>query len=114
MNRFRRSGHYRQNQYGTRFWVSSHDVSRDEWSRDTQSSHVSNIRLSYNGSTYGITYPNARCPVCNARVFFFAAYNGGHVFFDPPLGPPWPKHPCTIAETAIITPLPATDTPYAP
>lgn len=36
------------------------------------------------------------------------------MFFDPPLGPPWPKHPCTIAETAIITPLPATDTPYAP
>lgn len=35
------------------------------------------------------------CPVCGARVFFLQADNGGRVFFDPPPGPPWPKHPCT-------------------
>lgn len=40
------------------------------------------------------TVPNARCPVCKASVFFYAASNGGRVFFDE-LGPPWPKHPCT-------------------
>lgn len=114
MSKFRRSGHYRQNQHGTTFWVSSHDVSRDEWSRDTHPNHVSNVKLSYKGSTYGITYPNARCPVCKAQVFFFAAYNGGRVFFEPPLGPPWTKHPCTIAENVTIAPLPATDTPSAP
>ena len=40
------------------------------------------------------TIPNAKCPVCNALVFYHEAYNGGRVFFDA-LGPPWPKHPCT-------------------
>jgi hypothetical protein len=38
--------------------------------------------------------PNARCPVCGARVFFYESPYGGRVFFDD-LGPPWPKHPCT-------------------
>lgn len=41
------------------------------------------------------TIPNARCPVCQASVFFYQSEHGGRVFFDPPLGPPWPKHPCT-------------------
>lgn len=38
--------------------------------------------------------PNAKCPVCNAGVFFYANEHGSRVFFDN-LGPPWPKHPCT-------------------
>lgn len=38
--------------------------------------------------------PNARCPVCHERVFFYQSEDGGRVFFDD-LGPPWPKHPCT-------------------
>ena len=38
--------------------------------------------------------PNARCPVCGERVFFYQSPYGGKVFFDF-LGPPWPKHPCT-------------------
>ena len=38
--------------------------------------------------------PNARCPVCDAKVFFYQSPYGGRVFFDE-LGPPWPKHPCT-------------------
>lgn len=38
--------------------------------------------------------PNASCPVCGARVFFYSSPDGGRVFFDE-LGPPWPKHPCT-------------------
>ena len=38
--------------------------------------------------------PNARCPVCDAPVFFYQSADGGRVFFDE-LGPPWPKHPCT-------------------
>lgn len=32
------------------------------------------------------------------QFFFFEAHNGGRVFFDPPLGPPWNKHPCTTRE----------------
>jgi len=38
--------------------------------------------------------PNASCPVCGERVFFYANKSGGRVFFDE-LGWPWPKHPCT-------------------
>lgn len=37
--------------------------------------------------------PNARCPVCNAEVFFYKSPTGGRVYFDA-LGAPWPKHPC--------------------
>jgi len=56
------------------------------------------------GHTWGIssraagyesfTRPNAKCPVCGARVFFYQSSNGGRVFFES-LGPPWEKHPCT-------------------
>ncbi|MBR1325729.1 hypothetical protein [Bradyrhizobium ottawaense] len=38
--------------------------------------------------------PNARCPECNASVYFYANEHGSRVLFDH-LGPPWPKHPCT-------------------
>ncbi len=38
--------------------------------------------------------PNAHCPVCGERVFFYQSPNGGRVFFDD-LGWPWPKHSCT-------------------
>lgn len=31
---------------------------------------------------------------------FFIRYNGGSVFIDPPLGPPWSRHPCMPAPTA--------------
>lgn len=34
-----------------------------------------------------------KCPRCKAEVFF-VRHNGGSVWFDPPLGPPWPKHGC--------------------
>lgn len=44
------------------------------------------------------TNPNARCPICNAHVFFYKSPFGGRVFFDD-LGPPWPKHPCTDIDT---------------
>jgi hypothetical protein len=39
--------------------------------------------------------PNARCPECRAPVIFYQSPYNGRVFFDPPLGPPWPKHWCT-------------------
>lgn len=40
------------------------------------------------------TNPNAKCPICKEKVFFFRSADGGSVYFDE-LGPPWPKHPCT-------------------
>ncbi len=35
----------------------------------------------------------AACPNCQASVFF-VRHNGGSVWFDPPLGSPWPIHGC--------------------
>ena len=57
----------------------------------------------YSFSYAKVTYdsyvnPNARCPVCHERVFFYQSEDGGRVFFDD-LGPPWPKHPCTDNST---------------
>ncbi len=39
------------------------------------------------------TEPNATCPRCGARVWFFRNKYGGCAYFDS-LGSPWPKHPC--------------------
>jgi hypothetical protein len=47
------------------------------------------------GTVASYVNPNARCPVCHASVIFYRSPYDGRVFFDPPLGPPWPKHPCT-------------------
>src|SRR5690348_15938283 len=38
--------------------------------------------------------PNASCPVCGARVYFYRSPHNGRVFFDY-VGWPRPKHPCT-------------------
>jgi len=38
--------------------------------------------------------PNARCPICGQRVYFYRSPHDGRVFFDD-LAPDWPKHPCT-------------------
>jgi hypothetical protein len=46
------------------------------------------------GRPRSLTIPNAKCPVCWCRVFFYQNEYGSRVFFDA-LGPPWPKHPCT-------------------
>lgn len=55
---------------------------------------VSIERLVGGDSPRSLTIPNARCPVCRCRVFFYQNEYGSRVFFDA-LGPPWPKHPCT-------------------
>jgi hypothetical protein len=34
-----------------------------------------------------------KCPECGDGVYFIR-HNGGSVWIDPPLGPPWYKHPC--------------------
>jgi len=34
-----------------------------------------------------------KCPECGEEVFFIR-HNGGSVWIDPPLGPPWYKHGC--------------------
>jgi hypothetical protein len=44
--------------------------------------------------------PNATCPVCFARVYFYQNSNFSKVYFDE-LGWPWPKHPCTDQSSQI-------------
>jgi len=39
------------------------------------------------------TNPNASCPRCRAKVFYYESPYGGKVYFDQ-MGPPWAKHPC--------------------
>src|ERR1700722_18504806 len=34
-----------------------------------------------------------KCPECKEEVYFIR-HNGGCVWIDPPLGPPWYKHRC--------------------
>lgn len=47
-------------------------------------------------------YPNAKCPVCGAPVFFYQNSYGSRVYFDK-MGPPWPKHGCTSAAGSLST-----------
>jgi len=79
----------------------------------------------FNGTVASYVNPNARCPVCRAPVIFYRSPYDGRVFFDPPLGPPWPKHPCTDSRRFgderrrwpidyAPLPLSATSTPVAP
>lgn len=65
----------------------------------------------YRDLLFGFTNPNANCPVCSVKVYFYTSPHGGRVFFDE-LGPPWPKHPCTdtgrpVAISSIKAPLQA-------
>ena len=63
--------------------------------QDTSSPRAVSIhRLVEVGSPRSLTIPNAKCPECGCRVFFYQNEYGSRVFFDD-LGPPWPKHPCT-------------------
>jgi hypothetical protein len=49
--------------------------------------------------------PNARCPACDKRVYFYRSPDNGRVYFDK-LGPPWPKHPCMdIPRSKQIDPI---------
>ncbi len=38
------------------------------------------------------------CRTCKKPVYFIR-YNGGSVWIDPPLGPPWDRHPCMESRT---------------
>ncbi len=54
--------------------------------------------------------PNARCPICKERVFFYANVFGSRVFFDN-LGRPWKKHPCTDKGQDPAQQIPTPDYP---
>jgi len=108
MTIFSRSGHFRTNRNGSRYWVSDHSVWRDDWSRSHD--HASNlfyrrIEVETKGRTACFVDPNARCPVCGAMVYYYQNEAGSRVFFDD-LSPPWPKHPCTDNRIQILSDRP--------
>lgn len=74
-------------------WVREHTVSRASGWSDGQSRPLAHRRSV--SVPAGWVAPNASCPVCGAAVFFYANEYGSRVYFDE-LGPPWPKHPCTM------------------
>lgn len=102
MTQFLRRGHWRTSALGNPYWVSEHDVSRYDWDRTSGSSNFPSTYFSDRlrainadrGPTSTFVHPNAECPVCGARVFFYQNRFGSRVYFDD-LGKPWPKHPCT-------------------
>lgn len=115
MTRFWRDGHYRTSSTGTVSWVDGHWVDRTDWDRiggyrrifdqapverqhgARQQIARTSVRNPSREAPFSFTIPNAICPVCGAKVFFYANEHGSRVFFDE-LGPPWPKHPCTISD----------------
>ena len=52
----------------------------------------------------GYVDPNATCPVCGAKVYFYKSPFDGRVYFES-LGPPWTKHPCTSRAGDVVPPL---------
>jgi len=106
MTTFDRRGFFRISKNGNRHWVSEATVSRYDWYRsaDYSATHVAQrdqfLERFPEFSTYSwecysacLVNPNANCPVCNERVFYYQNESGSRVYFDE-LGPPWPKHPC--------------------
>lgn len=96
MTRFWREGHHRTGALGDTHWVEGHWVERFDWEHSANGSVPDQPRTHHRlaFSTYeSFTIPNARCPFCPARVFFYQSPYGGKVYFDR-LGVPWPKHPC--------------------
>jgi hypothetical protein len=98
LTRFRREGFFRTSPLGKVHWVTGHDVERHDWdiSMLTERNEPA-LRLAraHEGETARLVRPNADCPVCGAPVFFYQNAAGSRVYFDE-LGPPWPKHPCTV------------------
>lgn len=44
------------------------------------------------------------CPTCKSEVYFIR-HNGGSVWIDPPLGPPWFKHACFEPDVSVKSTL---------
>lgn len=100
MTTFWRAGHWRTSVYGDRHWIEAHWVTRDtgSWGYSAPSTPQERQRGG-SGELVDNFNPNARCPICNARVFFYQNDFGSRVYFDA-LGPPWPKHPCMDWDSA--------------
>lgn len=65
-------------------------INTEEWFNERQKKRRHEARK----IIHSLTIPNASCPECGSKVFYYENEHGSKVFFDS-LGPPWPKHPCT-------------------
>lgn len=70
------------------------------WGGEFYESGSSNINSCWQ-NFLSYTIPNAQCPYCGEKVFFYRSPFNGSVYFDD-LGPPWPKHPCMDAENIQV------------
>jgi hypothetical protein len=99
MTTFTRRGFVRRSKHGVEHWVRGTEVTRDDWwrnpgrSSNTVARRLMELEVSDKVASAYIV-PNATCPVCGDRVYFYRNEFGSRVYFDD-LGPPWPKHPCT-------------------
>lgn len=109
--RYRRRGHYRRSPNGGRHYVRSHAVTRP--SRGSRkppragSGRTTPVRRPPSAPPAPRSRfiqpmpsePNATCPICGARVYFWKNQSGSKVWFDS-LGHPWPRHPCLDVASA--------------
>lgn len=101
MSTYRRRGHWRRGKNGQRHWVSTHAVTRNgssAWVRPPSRARKAPLFTAPSSKRAVLwsqvpSEPNANCPVCGARVYFFRNKRGGCAYFDS-IGVPWPKHPC--------------------
>lgn len=104
MTTFSRKGHWKTNSNGTTFWVSEHNVSRDDWDRDGFSEDREYLLQkeiqSFEDRPFDDFTRSTTCPICGA-VVYFVRHNGGCVWLDS-LGWPWPKHPCFDNSKEVI------------
>lgn len=102
MRRYYRRGHWRRGRDGRRHWVSGHSVSRRRRrprGRTPRLRRSVSVRPAPRPTGRLSDKPNARCPRCGARVWFFRDRRGGCAYFDT-VGNPWTKHPCMITDAS--------------
>ena len=87
---------------GRVFFTEDDDEQPKKSKRMISSSSVNDVKPKSIPKTYELNYVAIRkyipykishCPVCGDEVFFIR-HNGGSMYFDPPLGWPWPRHGC--------------------
>lgn len=107
LGRYRRRAHYRRSPNGGRHFVRAHSVNRGGGHQHSTWRPPGSLSPRSSTPTNAPTLvwvtpmpsePNATCPVCGARVYFWQNQAGSRVWFDA-LGKPWPRHPCLSLPT---------------
>lgn len=118
MAKYYRRGHYRRGKNGKRVWVSGHSVRRSNFVRHSRGyPRSSNFSFSQKSvarrpgflvrsmspelydlfKSYESRIPNAKCPFCDASLWFIRTQNGERLYLEI-IGSPWTTHPCLHRE----------------